>query len=855
MTFAPSTTLRNPMDTAKPDRLKTYRQKRDFSRTSEPEAAPAAREGFGFVVQKHDARRLHYDLRLELDGTLLSWAVPEGPSLVPSVKRLAVRTEDHPLAYLDYEGVIPKGEYGGGTMIVWDRGDWAPVGDPRKGLAKGHLEFELHGRRLNGRWHLVRMKPRPREKKEQWLMIKANDEAARAPDADLVLDDAPTSVLSGKSNADLAAAGEVRADHARRRTAGTGAPKLPDLRAVKGAKKGLLRPFLEPMLASAAERPPAGATWRHEVKFDGYRMQARIDGADVRLLTRKGLDWTGRFGGVATALRDLALGSAMLDGEIVVEDAAGVPRFADLVGDLKAGRPDRFRYYVFDLMYLDGTDLAGAAYVDRRAALSAIFAARPHSDRLRLSEDFAIDGGAFFEHVSRLGLEGMVSKRADSPYRSGRTGDWLKSKCILAQEFVVVGFTASSTSRRAIGSLVLAYWRGDALVYAGRVGTGFTEDDTRALFAGLDPARIETSPLARTIPPDAAKGVRWVEPRLVAEVEHQGWTADGLVWHGVFKGLRDDRDIREIVREDDGAPAGPATPAVTGLTHPERLLWPADGVTKQGLADYYATAAPWILPHLVGRPLSLVRCPNGVGPDCFFAKQPWAGLSDAVRRSPVGHGALGIEVHDLAGLAALVQGAVLEIHPWGSRFEDLERPDRLIVDLDPGDDVAWATVIEAALEARERLRSGLQLESFVKTTGGKGLHVVAPIVPSLAWPEAAALCKQVASAMAADSPDRYVDRMAKAARKGKIFVDVLRNARGATAVAPYSTRARPGAAIATPLAWDELSEALRSDHFRIANIERRLAHFGGDPWEGFFELRQSPGGGGPGAGPRKRSRA
>jgi bifunctional non-homologous end joining protein LigD len=823
-----------------PEGLKTYAEKRDFSRTSEPKPAAPVEQGSRFVVQKHAARRLHYDLRLELDGTLLSWAVPEGPSFAPTVKRLAVRTEDHPLEYLEFEGVIPKGEYGGGTMIVWDRGDWKPVADPRKGLQKGHIEFELDGRRLKGRWHLVRMKPRPRETKEQWLLIKAKDGYAREPDAGSVVEDETTSVLSGRTNADLAATDSVRADHKGRANAAARTPvSLPGLRGVNGARKGLLRAFVEPMLASPADGPPKGERWRHEVKFDGYRMQARIDGDNVRLLTRKGLDWTNRFSAVAEALRELALGSAVLDGEIVAEDSAGVSKFSELVADLKAGRQDRFRYYAFDCLYLDGTDLTGATFADRKRILGAVLSSRPHSDRLVLSEDFAIEGDLFFEHVSRLGLEGMISKRAASAYRSGRTGDWLKSKCILAQEFVVVGFTPSSTSRRAIGSLVLGYYRAGDLVYAGRVGTGFTEEETKALFAALDPSRIDTPLFPRKVPAEAAKGVRWVEPRLVAQVDYQGWTADGLVWHGVFKGLRDDKDVREIVREGE-ATAPSASKPVAGLTHPERLLWPAEGVTKQGLADYYAGAAEWVLPHLVGRPLSLVRCPNGVAADCFFAKQPWAGLSDAVQRISIGEGAKALAIDSLEGLIALVQGAVLEIHPWGSSIKSLERPDRLIFDLDPGDDVPWASTIVAALEVRERLKSALGLESFVKTTGGKGLHVVAPLTPSIDWSEATAISKSVAESMARDSPERYVAKMAKVARKGKVFVDYLRNARGATAVGAYSTRARPTAAVSTPLEWSELSEAVRSDHYRLSNIDRRLSNLRRNPWEGFFAIRQAP---------------
>jgi bifunctional non-homologous end joining protein LigD len=833
------------------DPLERYRGKRDFTRTSEPKPSMEAGRGSGFVVQKHAARRLHYDLRLELDGVLLSWAVPQGPSFVVTDKRLAVRTEDHPLKYLDFEGVIPKGEYGGGTMIVWDRGTWTPVHDAVKSLAKGHLEFELHGRRLQGRWHLVRMKPRPREKSESWLLIKAADEYARAPSSPDILEEV-TSVLSGRGNADLAASDATREDHKRRaEIAQARRIKSPELLKLKGARKGFLRLFVEPSLASPADRPPKGAQWRHEIKFDGYRIQARIDGDEVRLLTRKGLDWTERFASVAQALRGLGLGSAILDGEIVVEDSAGLSSFSLLVGELKKDRQDRFRYYAFDLLYLNGVDLTNAALADRKEILANIFATSPQSDRLRLSEHFTIEGDKFFAHVSRLGLEGMISKRQDAPYRSGRTKDWLKSRCVLSQEFAVVGYVPSTAARRLVGSLVLGFYEAGKLVLAGRAGSGFTQEDAQALFAALEPTQTKASPLDRKPPADAEKGVRWVEPRLVAQVDYHGWTSDGLLWHATFRGLRDDKDVREIVREDRNEAVEQTRRPVAALTHPERLLWPDDGVTKQGLADYYAGAAEWVLPHLVGRPLSLVRCPNGVAADCFFAKHAWAGLSDAVRRVSIGKEAPALAIDGVEGLLSLVQGNVLEIHPWGSKLADIERPDRLIFDLDPGEEAAWGAVIEAAQEVRARLLSAFRLESFVKTTGGKGLHVVVPMVPSMEWERAKALCKGLADAMAADSPRRYLAHMAKEARKGKVFVDYLRNGRGATAVAPYSTRARPGAAISTPLDWSELAEAVKSDHFRIGNIGRRLANLSRDPWEGFFDLRQTASGAGRPAKPAK----
>jgi len=808
--------------------------------------------GSRFTIQKHAARRLHYDLRLELDGVLLSWAVPQGPSLVVTDKRLAVRTEDHPLKYLEFEGAIPKGEYGGGTMIVWDRGDWTPAHDPHKSLAKGHLEFELHGQRLRGRWHLVRMKPRPREKTAPWLLFKAADEYARLPSSPNILEEEVTSVLSGRTNADLNQPEAIREDHKRRsEIVAARRIKLPELLNVKGARKGLLRLFVEPSLASPADRPPNGERWRHEIKFDGYRIQARIDGDEVRLLTRKGLDWTERFASLASALRELNLGSAILDGEVVVEDSAGISNFAELVSDLKAGRQDRFRYYAFDLLYLNGVDLTSAELADRTEILARILASSPQSGALALSEHFSIEGATFFEHVSRLGLEGMISKRRDAPYRSGRTKDWLKSKCVLNQEFVVVGYTPSTTARLRIGSLVLGFYEKDKLALAGRVGSGFTEEEAKALFQTLEQARTKASPLDRKPPAETEKGVRWVEPRLIAQVDYHGWTKDGLIWHASFRGLRDDKDVREIVREDRKAAVEQTRPPSAALTHPERLLWPDDGVTKQGLADYYAGSAEWVIPHLVGRPLSLVRCPNGVAADCFFAKHAWAGLSDVVRRVSTGKEAPALAIEGIEGLLSLVQGNVLEIHPWGSSLSELERPDRLIFDLDPGEEVAWSAVIDAALEVRARLLSAFKLESFVKTTGGKGLHVVVPLLPSMEWERAKALCEGVARAMTADSPDRYVAHMAKGARKGKVFVDYLRNGRGATAVAAYSTRARPGAAISTPLDWNELSEAVKSDHFRLSNIGRRLANLRRDPWEGFFELRQAANVAGPRRKPAK----
>ena len=820
------------------DPLKAYRGKRDFERTTEPKPKVASSGSWQFVVQKHDARRLHYDLRLELDGVLKSWAVTRGPSMVLGEKRLAVQTEDHPMKYLDFEGVIPKGEYGGGTMIVWDRGTWTPDKDPHKGIAKGHLDFELDGERLKGRWHLVRMRSRPHERKEQWLLLKASDAYARSGEPD-ILETETTSVLSGRTNNELAKAELVREDHRQRTSIAKGrSEKLPDARRVRGARKGLLPVFVDPSLAAPAARPPAGAEWVHEIKLDGYRMQGRIDASEVRLLSRKGLDWTHRFKSIASALQALRLPSALLDGEIVVEDAAGISSFNSLVTDLKAGRQDRFRYIVFDLLYYDGSDLRGAAFMDRKALLENVLSSAAARGAIVFGEHVEADGRKMLEHACRLGLEGIVSKRRDSTYKSGRGERWLKSKCVERQELVVIGYVPSSSSKRAVGSLVLGFYQDGKLFHAGRVGTGLSADEAGAFFAALEQIRIEQHGFGRQPIAGAEKDVRWVEPRLVVEVEYRGWSKDGVLRQASYRGLREDKDPTETVREVGFSKSSKA-PLLQArhLTHPDRVLWPEEGITKQGLADLYTEIAPWILPHLVGRPLSLVRCPGGIAAKCFFAKHAWAGLSDAVTRVEVGDDEPMLAIADLDGLIDLVQANVLEIHPWGSTVSDLERPDRLIFDLDPGDEVAWTSVIEGARELRDRLQ-GSGLQSFVKTTGGKGLHVVVPLVPSLAFEPAKAFSKDFVENMAADSPGRYVANMSKSQRQGRIFIDYLRNGRGATAVAAFSTRARPGAAISTPLGWEELSEAVKADHYRLDNIVRRLDALKRDPWEDFFTVRQ-----------------
>ncbi len=614
--------------------------------------------GDRFCVQKHAARRLHFDLRLELDGVLKSWAVTRGPSLVPGEKRLAVHTEDHPLEYLTFEGVIPKGEYGGGTMIVWDQGRWTPLADPKKGYAKGHLDFELAGQRLKGHWHLVRMRPRPREKKEQWLLLKGDDGFARTPGDPEITEEENASVISGRTNADLAALGEVRRDHAAR--ADTKAKPAPVLPRPRGARKGLLPVFLEPSLASISDKAPSSDAWIHEIKLDGYRLQARVDGHSIKLLTRKGLDWTDKFNSIAAAVRNMGLGSALLDGEVVVEDEAGVSSFTSLQADLEARRTERMVFFAFDLLYLDGYDLTKVPLLERKTLLAGLLDDAPADAVVRFSAHLESNGEAIFRHACRLGLEGIVSKRKDRPYIGGRGTHWLKTKCTHREEFVIAGYVPSTTSGKAVGSLVMGIYEGGDLIHVGRVGSGFTAGSAQSLWRELEAFRRPASPFALQLPRVATRGVRWVEPKLVAEVEFRGWTGDGLLRHSSFKGLRDDKEATEVERESKGRNGEDASKDLADfhLTHPDRVLWPDVGLTKQGLAEFYADVADWILPHVIGRPLALVRCPSGVENECFFQKHSWNGIGKAIRaKSFAGEEVLYIEDLGRADRARAVQRA------------------------------------------------------------------------------------------------------------------------------------------------------------------------------------------------------
>ena len=816
--------------------LQTYNARRRFDKTPEPAGADAKPGGSSFVIQKHAARRLHYDFRLELDGVLKSWAVTKGPSLDPEDKRLAVEVEDHPLAYGDFEGAIPKGEYGAGAVILWDRGTWHPMGDPHKGLRKGHLEFSLEGEKLSGRWHLVRMKPREGEKRNNWLLIKGEDEAARPDHGDTLLEEKPLSVKSKKRIEDMAKAPVARWSGGKsiKEPAGGDAPSAQGW--PKGAKRGRMPGFVEPQLATLKAAPPKGAAWLHEIKFDGYRIQARLDHGELALLTRSGLDWTEKFGkGLGEALRALPAEAALIDGEIVVERGNGVSDFSALQKDLSEDRSDRFVYYAFDLLHLDGHELRQAGLKDRKAKLQALL--KDADPRLRYSAHFDEAGGLVLDHACRLSLEGVVSKRADGKYRSGRNGQWIKSKCSERQEFVIGGYTPSSTSRTAIGSLALGVYEGAELRHVGRVGTGFTRDVAEMLFDRLEPLAVDKSPFANELDTFARRQLVYVKPELVAEVEFRAWSADGNLRHAAFRGLREDKPAREIVQEGKVEARPKALPSQVKLTHPDRLYWPDDGVTKQGLVDYYAEVWRLMAPFVIDRPLALVRCPDGIGGPRFFQKHGWRGMNkhiEEITDPKDKSGKPALRILDFDGLVALAQSGCLEIHPWGTTTKSWEQPDMITMDLDPAEDVEWAAVIEAAQALKSRIEKD-GLAAFVKTSGGKGLHVVIPLKPQARWPKVKGYAKRLAIGMAKDDPSRYIAVATKAKRHGRIFIDYLRNGRGSTAVAAYSTRARPGAAISMPLDWSELTPEMGPAHFTVNNVRNRLEGLRSDPWADFFE--------------------
>ena len=828
--------------------LARYRAKRDFKFTSEPQGGRATAQRNSFVVQKHAASRLHYDFRLELDGTMKSWAVTRGPSVDPADKRLAVHVEDHPIDYAGFEGIIPKGQYGGGTVMIWDRGTWEPMEDPEKGYASGKLKFALHGDKLKGGWTLVRMGGRARsERADNWLLIKERDAEARPGRGDSLLEEDTRSVTTGRSMDEIAA----KADRVWTRD---GEQKPPaDLKKKASGKKGASLPqFVAPQLATLVDRPPEGPDWLHEIKLDGYRMLCRVADGRMSFLTRTGQNWTQRFPILAKSR--IAAATALIDGEIVAVDKNGFSNFGTLQQALSDGNDQDLQFHAFDLLHLDGIDLRKEPLETRKARLKTLLSSGKQSaSRLAFNEHIDGRGKDVFAKACALSLEGIVSKRRDAPYRPGRGDDWLKTKCGARQEFVIGGFTEHSKSPGSIGALLIGHYQEGALVYSGRVGTGFDAKARKDLRHQLDPLRRRAAPFAST-PAATRRGAIWVEPRRVAEIAYSNWTRDGILRHPSFQGLRTDKPPEAIVKEKAKAVAKASKPSNTArkkqgagtvagvvLTHPDRVLYPDQGLTKHDLAEYYVAVAEAMLPHLAGRPLSLVRCPEGAGAACFYQKHPGNSAPKALRRIKIEEGSGTHEyvvADDVGALVALVQMGVLEIHPWGSREDNLERPDRIIFDFDPAPDVPWSRVVSAAGEMRARLES-LGLKSFLKATGGKGLHVVAPIAPREAWPEVKAFTKAVAGVMERDAPRDYTTVMSKAERRGRIFIDYLRNDRGSTAIAPYSTRARAGAPVAAPLPWSALKASLEPGAYTVLTIPKRLKTLKADPWEEMAALRQA----------------
>jgi bifunctional non-homologous end joining protein LigD len=811
------------------DPLALYNAKRDFAKTGEPSGTLDPGRGNSFMVQKHDATRLHWDLRLEVDGVLKSWAVTRGPSLDPAEKRLAVRTEDHPLSYATFEGTIPKGEYGGGTVMLWDRGTWAPIaGKSAKDLDAGHLHFTLQGERMRGDWILIRLKGRKGEKRENWLLRKIDD--AEAGGTDTLVEEALTSVATGRTMSEIAEGKRAKSSPSLSRGGGPaklvdgqtrkrrGPSTTPSARSPSPSKLGEELPaFREPQLCTLVDSVPAGNQWLHEVKYDGYRALIAVGGGRAQVFTRSGLDWTDKFSAIADAAAAIH-GSALIDGEIVAFKD-GKPDFSTLKDAIGSG--GAMTFFAFDLLERDVEDMAPLPLVQRKDRLQALL---PRGDRLQFADHVLGSGEELFAAMCAQGLEGVVSKLADAPYRGTRSKGWLKAKCTHRQEFVIVGWLPSG--KRGFRSLLLGVHHDGELVYAGKVGTGF---DARLMDdIGTKLERLERKTPTVVAPKAAVRGARWVTPKLVAEVAFAEWTPDHVLRHASFLGLRGDKPARAVV-EEVAVPAPKPTPPPK-VSSPDRIVFPEDGITKGELAAYYAAVAPAMLAWTARRPISLVRCPQGRGKACFFQKHDAGSFGEAVHHVDVlekdGTTEPYLYVDSAEGLIACVQMGTIEFHGWGSSIDPLERPDRLVFDLDPDEGLGFDDTKRAAEHLRDRL-ADLGLTSFPLLSGGKGVHVVVPLTPQAQWPQVKDFADRFARALAQGEPDRFVAVMAKAKRKGRIFIDWLRNQRGATAVMPYSARARPGAAVAAPVSWTELRDLDNAARWTVRDAAELLARAGG----------------------------
>lgn len=847
--------------------LKEYQAKRDFTKTQEPAGAVGDRkeQALSFVVQKHDATRLHYDFRIELDGVLKSWAVTKGPSDNPADKRLAVHVEDHPLDYGNFEGTIPKGEYGGGTVMLWDQGTWEPIGDPHEGLEKGDLKMRINGKRMKGEWVLVHMKGRDTKRKsgparENWLLIKHRDD--QALEESTLVDRFTTSVTTGrdlegiakglkpKKKTDTPAQAVWHSDRDKP-VAEFAVPKSKSRAKGKG-KSGnapALPEFRSPQLATLVDQVPDTPGWLFEMKYDGYRCLAAIAGDQVRVYTRNANDWTEQFAAIIPPLRTITDGSALIDGELCAFDDKGRTDFSTLKAHLSNGGP--LTYFAFDLLELDGEDLTGLPLTERKQKLQDLLGPADSTSLVQFSPHVEGNGLRVFETICREGHEGVIAKKADAPYRGERTRSWLKIKCIKRQEFVIAGWT-TSTKKKTFASLMLGTWEDGKLIYRGRVGTGFTMDSAAALQKELD-ARAQKDNSFSNLPREAKRNANFVKPELVGEIAFTEMTPDGVLRHPSFQGLREDKPAAQVKVEKSApvdmaepvpleAKAGVESAAKAGVhfTSPERIVYPGQGVTKAELAAYYAAVAERMLPYIEKRPLSLVRCPQGRAKHCFFQKHNSGSFPEVMKSVMItekdGHEEDYFYIDSLAGLLGGTQMNVLEWHLWGSRIKDVDKAERIIFDIDPDEGLGFEHV-QAAAKDIAKLLEEFDLKTYPLISGGKGVHVIAPITPKLEWPEIKAFCKGVAQLLATREPDRFVANMSKAKRKGRMFIDYLRNERGSTAIAPWSSRSRQGAPAAVPIGWDELDGIQAANQFTLAAAAERAKL--PDPWEGYFTTKQT----------------
>jgi bifunctional non-homologous end joining protein LigD len=828
--------------------LELYRAKRNFAVTPEPSGDESAARSSerAYVIQKHAATRLHYDLRLEHGGVMWSWAVPKGPSYDPSDKRIAMRTEDHPIEYNRFEGTIPKGHYGAGTVLVWDRGRWEPAGDPEQGLREGKLLFTLHGLKLKGQWELVRIKPKDGERGDPWILFKKRDAHARPHQEYDVVRALPDSV---GPEPEAAPAPPSKRSTARVR-------KVLGLPLPEAAVKAEIPALLSPQLATQASGLPAHGQWIFEIKFDGYRMLARCDGsAKPRLYTRNGNDWSSKMPVLIDELAALKLKGTWLDGEVVVLGADGMPDFNALQNAFDDKRTREIRYFVFDVPFFEGHDLRAAPLIERRALLEA-FIAQHGSEHLHFSAAFDADPVHLMRSAERLKLEGVLAKRADAPYVSRRTDTWLKLKGKQRQEFVIGGFTdrTGDADSREIGSLLLGVFDDEGKLHSvGKVGTGCSAETARALKDKLVKLETKTSPFVpldpkakRRWPKRAGVVDRWVKPQLVCDVSFGDWTPEGVIRHAIFIGLREDKPAKQVKREVDETPAG-AMPlqrsphGATKVTHPERVIDPSTGATKLDLVRYYESVAEWMLPHLKGRPCSLVRGPEGISQELFFqkhlGKMQLKGVNTLDPKLWPGHEVL-LEVGTAKGIAEAAQMNVIEFHTWNATARHIDKPDRIVFDLDPGERVPWPRMQEAAALMHSFLEE-LGLQAWLKTSGGKGLHVVVPIAPKLDWDTVKGFSQAVVEHLAEVLPDRFSAKSGAANRIGKIFVDYIRNSHGATTAAAFSARARPGLGVSMPVDWGQLGSLKSGAQWTIADAREHLSFQKEDPWAGYWSCRQT----------------